>query len=117
MEEGGITTVIGGLAGLVEVGGGILGEEQAQKRAHSWHHRSEAGPREGILQALLQRRGGGLELPVGAVVEKAQSGQARGGGQRIARQSAGLVHAAQGRQLGHDLGLRPRRRRSAARRR
>ena len=97
------TRLVGGHH-LRVVGGQLGQEEKAKQTALPIHTEGDAGCVGLCLQALHELAGFQVQLSVKAGdADQLQRFEAAGGGNRVARERAGLVHPAEGREFFHDL--------------
>ena len=89
--------------GLVEVLRRLAAEEEAKQRADPRHHRGHHRRVERLLQPGGKPHGDRFEALVGGGVEGRERGEAGRGGQRVPRERAGLVNAAERGQVAHQL--------------
>ncbi len=91
VEEAPVQRLVG-LLGVIEVAGVAGREAQPDQRGDHRHLGDDAGGSEGVAQAGTEVAGAGEQLDVDVIGEEVERGEPGGGGQRVARERAGVEH-------------------------
>ena len=105
VEEGGVARRVGPLRATRSRPGASAPKNRPTSDATCGHDRRDAGGRRTRRAGPPARRSAVRgERGVGARVEQVEGGEPGGGGERVPRQRAGLVHGTERGDLGHDVG-------------